>query len=145
MPREFSPKSKNRSRGLIIDGVIFGFSLNFIFSLTYIGISDIWRAVIVGGTAIFGAYIFVTDFKSERLPFGRKLRLVFLGVSLSSFIFAIVDLFTALTAPNLLEAGPNSPALVLGVPLLSWFTSAVLGGLFNLAERLLDLREKGDI
>ena len=70
-----------------------------------------------------------------------KTRFLFIGVSLSSFLFAFWDFvqFYAL-GQHYMAVSFDPPYVILGgVPLPSVLSSLALGGLFSLMERLIDV------
>ena len=146
LSNELSKEQMNRRLLQLIDGLILGFGINFLVSITFEGFSDFWFAVI-GVTGVCGILLTVWWFKSERqLKWKHKLRLIFVGVSASSFIFALVDVLRTMNSKGTITWIPGTSRLVIeGVPFVSILTSAVFGGLFALAEHVLYLIEKHDL
>lgn len=70
-----------------------------------------------------------------------KTRIFFIGVSLSSFLFAFWDFvqFYALSQHHMAVSFDPPYVILGGVPLPSLLFSLALGGLFSLMERLIDV------
>jgi hypothetical protein len=77
----------------------------------------------------------------------RKWRLNFFGISLSSFVFAFVDVIRySFFNSHTITISEHFPYVyVVGIPFFSVIFSLAIGGLFALVERFLDLKEKKDI
>jgi hypothetical protein len=136
---------------LLLSGVLLGVYLNVLFALSpSIGILTYIIVILLFG--VFTFFLVRVSWNGEkRLGKNRKFRILFFGISLVSFLFALSELFQFLLGPHgsqqtLFEYSDSYPYFWIGnIPLISFLGSAVSGGFFSLLERLLELLEKKDL
>lgn len=77
----------------------------------------------------------------------RKLRLLFFGITFSSFVFAFTNVCRFfLDNTGTMTVGNTYPWITIGgIPFFSVLLSFATGGLFAVLERFLDIKENGDI
>jgi hypothetical protein len=76
------------------------------------------------------SWVHATWAKGKAVAGTRKLRLMFFGISLASFIFAFYDIILYLGR---------------GIPFISLLLSFAIGGFFTVLERMIELFENKDI
>jgi hypothetical protein len=134
---------------LIAAGVLSGGTINIATSFVLQTFSDFLASVVFASLGVvlicLVSHIWSTEKKLSNI---HKLQLVFLGVSVFSFVFALVDVLTFVLTygPNSLLVYNGPPYLTIGsIPFVSILFSFAIGGFFSVAERICDLHEKGRI
>jgi hypothetical protein len=142
---------------LVLVGGALSVVANFLFTYTFNVISIARTLSMQIAVSIVGIFIATSavaivillqvadrNYTQSGLPRVKKLRLVFLGVSLFSFLFAVVDMVVYFAKPPYwLELSNDPPYLWFGsIPFSSLLGSFLMGALFGLAEKLLDVMEK---
>jgi hypothetical protein len=74
----------------------------------------------------------------------HKARILFFGISIVSFILALIDFFIFVFTQSSV-AFANHDFIVGGISLRNFLMNFAIGGLFSALERYLDLAEKGDL
>ena len=129
--------------GLVLAAGFFSVPINTLFTYTYDISSNLIDAVLTTGAVVVlvvSSLVLVNNYNHSKLGRARKLRLVFLGISLFSFLFAVQDMIVFLTGVRGFQLSNDLPYLWLGsVPVPSLLGSLLIGALFNLAERFVDV------
>jgi hypothetical protein len=84
--------------------------------------------------------------RSEKGLRVRKARLIFFGISLISFVYALIDLMQFVFGFHGMKVSNDFPYIWIGdVPFVSFLASFSIGGFFGIIERFLELHEKKDL
>jgi hypothetical protein len=130
----------------LLAGVILGVTINVFLSIDFLAHPSIDFAVasIVAYLIVFYRLFWRVKNMQNSLKFSKKLRFLFLGVSIISLSSAAFIFFTGSLSylpTYLTDAGQSqfgiSPTILIGV-----FKSLFLSGLFSFFERLLNIMEK---
>lgn len=145
-----SQKTITRLR-LIVAGVFLGLITTILFQLSYLDLPQSFRIIISSGS-IFGLMITssILWYTSKIQKATHKARLLFFGISLTAFTTAFIDLgsYFIYSRTNIGGASIQISQTDLyfgGISFFSVLTNFVIGGLFTVLERFIDLEEKGDL
>ena len=150
-----SLKNLFKSRySLILSGVLVGLSptifltlIDFKFNILTI-VGSLMALVSGSLMACYNSWLEARWNNGKKVSKIRKWRLLFFGISLSSFAFAFIDVFRFMFFGNIngIQVYGAYPWLVIqGIPFSSVLLSFATGGFFTFLERLFDAKEKGDI
>ena len=128
-------KDKDHTVGkysFLIIGLLTGFLLNSLMNILLAAILNFyWLTIIALGVfGLFCLYFWLCRSLSGLTLF-KKIRLALLGIGISSFLFALADIFNFTYGSNIL--------------LISLLGSIVLGCFSSIFERLLDIWERNEL
>lgn len=124
----------------IILGSLLGFVANLLVTYHYVLLIQPYLIIVWCLLVAMLIYLFARDLRNI-LGDALKTRILFIGISLSSVLFAFWDFvqFYAL-GQHYMAVSFDPPYVMLGgVPLPSLLFSLALGGLFSIMERLIDI------
>lgn len=125
-----------------------GLSLNLLLIVPFSFFNLIYGVVTAFLAVLLIAFIIdtVLSLEREKESKSRKVRLVFFGITIASFLLAVIDSFQFILGFHGIKLSDDFPYLWLGdIPFFSILASFLLGSIFSLAERFLELREKKDL
>lgn len=98
-------------------------------------------------TVCFSSWDKASWVNGKKLSGIRKLRLLFLGISLGSFTFALLDVIRFSIGNGTILVGYSAfPFVSLGgIPFVSVLISFAIGGLFTVMERSFEILENKDL
>jgi len=142
-------KVKNRLR-LVVAGVLIGSFVSVFFLISDLQISPLNKGILSGiACALVSSASLILWYSSKIQKMSYKFRLLFFGISLMSFLSAVGDLsiffFNAGSGAGAYIAITGNDFYFGGVSFLAILINFVVGSLFVLLERCVDLNEKDDI
>lgn len=127
-------------------GVLLGIVPNFIFLIPNLVQFNIYLGVFYTLFTALAVVSIIYLLRSEKGRRIRKARLCFFGISLISFVFALIDLIQFVFGFHGMKISWDYPYLWMGdVPFVSFLASFSIGGFFGVIERFLELHEKKDL
>lgn len=125
---------------MMVNGISLGiFTNTLIEATTTLFVSPIFSAFVFL-LGIISLILGVTSHGGIRMKKRKKMKLIFLGISISSLIYAVADLVRFAVGFKGVRIDSNFPYLWLGdIPFISLLSSLVLGALFSTLERLWDI------
>jgi hypothetical protein len=128
-----------RKRSVLL-GILFGIVSNVLFMIES---SLIIFAILPFFFLFFLSFLFLVSEKRLKI---REVRLVFFGISLTSFVFALLDVMRFLIGYHRILLLHDFPYIMLGdISFFSILASFSLGGFFGVIERFIELLEKKDL
>jgi len=104
---------------------------------------NLYLGVFLAVFAIIAAVFVVSLLRSEKGLKVRKARLLFFGISLISFVFALIDLMQFAFGFHGIRVSDDFPYLWLGdIPFVSFLASFSIGGFFGMIERFLNFMKR---
>ncbi len=140
-------KIQKRTRMFIVlIGVLLWLVFNILpFIPTFIEVNIYW-GIIVAGALVLSILVVISLIRSEEGTKARKARLVFFGISLVSFGFALFDVLQFGLGFRGLKVSGDYPYIWIGdIPFVSLLASFSTGGLASVIERFLELQEKKEL
>ncbi len=114
--------------------------MNTLISYPYLVLSNLFFGLFAAAQIVAGAIIFYWSFPSSDLERSRKYRLIFLGAALVSFLYAVASVVQFWVGSPYVGLSHDPPYLWLGgMPFPAFLGSFLLGGLFSLAERFIEI------
>lgn len=131
---------------LVFYGIAFGVALNGSFIIPIMVRNNLYFGVFMAVLTIVLIWLIVSQLRSDRRGFSRKIRLFLFGISLISFAFALFDLMIFVFGFHGIRVSLDYPYLWFGdISVVSFLASLLMGSLFGVIERFLALRENLDL
>lgn len=129
-------------------GFLVGLSLNllltvpFYLSNLFYGVVTVFLVILMTASIIDTVLSLIREKESK----SRKARLIFFGITVASLLLALIDVLQFVFGFHGIKISGDFPYLWLGdIPFFSILASFLLGSIFSLAERFLELKEKKDL
>jgi len=130
---------------LVLDGVLLAVASNSLFTIPVLVQLNVYAGIFYTLIAVFAVVFCISILRSEKGQRVRKARLFFFGISLTSFVFALIDLMVFVFGFHGMKVSFDYPYLWMGdIPFVSFLASFSIGGFFGVMERFLELHEKKD-
>jgi len=132
--------SKSNRLSLTLVGATAGAAMNTLVSYPYLVLSNFFFGLFAAAQIVAAAIIFYWSFPSSDLERSRKLQFIFLGAALVSFLYAVAGVVQFWVGSPYIGLSNDPPYLWLGgMPFPAFLGSFLLGGLFSLAERFIEI------
>lgn len=130
----------------MLNGVLLGSTSNILFTIPVSMQVNVYLGIFSTLSAVFAIGFCIRILRSEKGRRVRKARLFFFGISLTSFVFALIDLMVFVFGFHGMKVSFDYPYLWMGdIPFVSFLASFSMGGFFGVMERFLELHEKKDL
>jgi hypothetical protein len=127
---------------LMLGGATVGIASNIVGTSAIFFTNPVWDSALF--VSFIASLLLVwLLYRAARMKRTRKVRLIFLGISLSSLLFALLDFLRYIFGYKSIKISWGPPYLWFGdIPFISLLGSIFLGSLFGVLERVLDVWEK---
>ena len=130
----------------MLNGVLLGSTSNILFTIPVSMQVNVYLGIFSTLSAVFAIVFCIWILRSKKGRRVRKARLFFFGISLTSFVFALIDLMVFVFGFHGIKVSFDYPYLWMGdIPFVSFLASFSMGGFFGVMERFLELHEKKDL
>jgi hypothetical protein len=129
----------------MFQGFLVGLSLNLLLTVPFHLSNLIFGVVTTFLVILMSAFIIDTilSLMREKESKSRKVRLTFFGITIASLLLALIDVLQFVLGFHGIKIGGDFPYLWLGdIPFFSILASFLLGSIFSVAERFLELKRK---
>lgn len=128
---------------LMLTGALIGISANTLIMTAIMFFINPVLNIIVLSSCIASLISVLSSYRGVKMKRSKKVRLIFLGISLSSLFYALLDFLTYCFGYKSIKISWSPPYLWFGdIPFISLLSSLLLGSLFAVLERVLDIWER---
>jgi hypothetical protein len=128
---------------LMFAGILIGVSANSLISAAVIFFVNPILNILMLLFCIASPIFALSFYRRVRMRRSKKARFIFLGISLTSLSYALVDFLIYCFGFKGIKMSWDPPYLWFGdIPFISLLSSLFLGSLFSVLERMLDIFER---